>query len=61
MPSVRALSVHSAEKERCLKRDRQQEGIDQYKMDLIESHWGATWEKIYEIIFPGAPMPTPCQ
>ena len=30
-------------------------------MDLIESHYGASWEKIYEIIFPGAHIPHPCK
>ncbi|KAG8533971.1 uncharacterized protein KY384_001714 [Bacidia gigantensis] len=34
------------------------EGIDQEKMNLI-SRYGTSWEKMYEILFPGAPVPGP--
>ena len=61
LPSVQELSRHTNEEQRCQQREPQQEGIDQDKMDLIESHWGARWGKIYEIIFPGAPVPDPCK
>jgi hypothetical protein len=27
---------------------------------MIQSKWGATWSQIYEIIFPGADVPSPC-
>jgi hypothetical protein len=27
---------------------------------MIKSRWGASWSKIFEIIFPGAPIPSPC-
>ena len=61
MSSMQDLSTHTAEEERCPQHARQQESIDQHKMDLIESHWGARWEKIYQIIFPSLPIPSPCK
>ena len=38
-----------------------EEGISQEKMLLISSNWGATWEDIFKILFPGAPVPSPCE
>lgn len=35
------------------------EGVDQDKMRLITSSWGANWTQIYGILFPGAPVPSP--
>ena len=38
-----------------------EEGISEEKMLLIQSKRGATWENIYSILFPGAPIPSPCK
>ena len=55
------MAKHANAEIRCEQRDRTEaEGIDQDKMALIGSHWGAKWEQIYEILFPGAPIPYPC-
>ena len=38
-----------------------EEGINQEKMLLIKSKWGATWEDVFKILFPGALVPSPCE
>ena len=38
-----------------------EEGISEEKMLLIQSKRGATWENIFSILFPGAPVPSPCE
>ena len=60
MLNPQELTRHLNEEIRCESQGMQPEGIDQAKMDLISSSWGATWENIFEIIFPGAPIPDPC-
>ena len=45
----------------CDIRETQHEGIPDDKWKLIESKWGAGWETIYQILFPGAPVPNPCK
>lgn len=60
MPDLQAMARHANEEMRCERTDRPQpEGVDQDKMLLITSSWGATWTQIYEILFPGAPVPSP--
>ncbi|KAL2040510.1 hypothetical protein N7G274_006489 [Stereocaulon virgatum] len=59
MANEHEMSVHANEYRRCDRRDPQMEGISRDKLDLIESSWGASWEKMFEIIFPGAPVPSP--
>ena len=61
MPSSQKLVDHLNERKRCLTEIPRPEGIDQSKMDRILGKWGVTWEGIYEIIFPGAPVPIPCK
>ncbi|KAL9134542.1 MAG: hypothetical protein Q9175_004270 [Cornicularia normoerica] len=54
------MSLHANAEERCERREPQvAEGVDQDKMRLITETWGVSWEGIYEILFPGAPIPTP--
>ena len=38
-----------------------EEGISEEKMLLINSKRGATWEDVFGILFPGAPVPSPCK
>lgn len=45
----------------CESREAQREGIDDDKWRLIGGTYGITWEGIYEIIWPGAPVPSPCK
>ena len=59
MPDQQALARHLNEESRCERTDPQPEGIDENKMLLITSNRGATWDEIYEILFPGAPIPKP--
>ena len=59
MPDLQAMARHANEENRCESADPQPEGIDHEKWSLITSSHGATWTKIYEIIFPGAPVPSP--
>jgi hypothetical protein len=60
MPHLQAMARHANEEIRCERTDRPQpEGVDQDKMRLITSSWGATWTQIYGILFPGAPIPSP--
>ncbi|KAM0798476.1 hypothetical protein BDR22DRAFT_374189 [Usnea florida] len=54
------MSVHVNAEERCEQREPQIiDGVDEDKMRLITNTWGASWEDIYEILFPGAPIPSP--
>ena len=56
------MVLHANSEIRCERREPQaQEGADQEKMRLITETWGVSWEKIYEILFPGAPIPSPCK
>lgn len=59
LPDLQTMARHANEETRCERTDPQPEGIDQDRMRLITSSWGATWSKIYEILFPGAPVPSP--
>lgn len=61
MPSEKAFIAHANDDVRCEKREPPHEDIDQAKMELIDSIWGASWEDIYEILFPGAPIPSACR
>ena len=54
-----ALSKHLGEDNRCPENEVQVEGVDNTKWQLI-SVYGITWEKIYEIIWPGVPAPESC-
>ena len=60
MKSSSELHAHLNAETRCEQQFAQPEGIDQTKMDHILSQWGATWEGIFEILFPGAQIPSPC-
>ena len=53
--------MHANNEIRCERREPQPEGADQEKLELIFSIRGITWEKIYEVLFPGAPIPSPCK
>ena len=54
------MSLHLNAQERCKKEEPQViEGVDEEKMRLITETWGISWEGIYEILFPGAPIPSP--
>ena len=56
------MSVHANLEERCEQQEPKiVEGIDKDKMRLITETWGVSWEGIYEILFPGAPIPSPCE
>lgn len=56
------MALHANAEERCERREPQvSEGVDQDKMRLITEKWGVSWEGIYEILFPGAPIPSPCK
>ena len=47
---------------RCEARPPQiEDGISEEKMLLINSKRGATWEDVFGILFPGAPIPSPCK
>ena len=54
------MELHANQEIRCERQEPRPEGIDPRKMDLIKNTRGATWETIYEILFPGAPIPNPC-
>ena len=60
MIDIQALTNHVNDQIRCETHDPQPEGINRDKMKLITSKRGASWENIYEILFPGAPIPSPC-
>lgn len=61
MPSLQEMGEHANVEPRCDRRIGQPEGVDQEKLDHIFSTRGPTWEKIYEILFPGALIPSPCK
>ena len=61
MANPQEMSEHANVEPRCDRRIGQPEGVDQEKLDHILSTRGPTWEKIYEILFPGAPIPSPCK
>lgn len=54
------MALHLNTEERCRQQEPQiLEGVDEEKMRLITETWGVSWEGIYEILFPGAPIPSP--
>lgn len=55
------MGLHYNATTRCESREPQPEGIDRDKFDLISSSRGASWENIFEILFPGARIPSPCK
>ncbi|KAG8533974.1 uncharacterized protein KY384_001717 [Bacidia gigantensis] len=59
MDNTQELTEHLNEETRCQKQMPEPEGIDQTKMSLIKSKHGVSWESIYEILFPGARIPSP--
>ena len=61
MMNLQEMRVHANMEPICERREIQPEGVDQEKLDHIFSIRGITWEKIYEILFPGAPIPSPCK
>lgn len=61
MSDLQAMTNHANQDSRCEQNDPRPEGIAAEKMTLITSKWGATWGDIYSIIFPGAPVPSPCK
>ena len=62
LESQAEMSLHLNAKERCKQQEPQIiEGLDEEKMRLITETWGISWEGIYEILFPGAPVPSPCE
>ena len=61
MDSQMDMTSHANAEDRCERGDPQAlEGVDNDKMRMIADTWGITWEGIYEILFPGAPIPSPC-
>ncbi|KAG8533891.1 uncharacterized protein KY384_001632 [Bacidia gigantensis] len=56
MGSSDELTTHASAAEACQVQIPQPEGVDAVKMNQIGS-WGVSWEKIFEIIFPGCPIP----
>lgn len=62
MTSQAEMTLHANVEERCERKEPQvQEGVDPDKMRMITETWGISWEEIYEILFPGAPTPSPCR
>ena len=62
MENMEEMTLHVNADRRCDAGPTQlEEGISQEKMLLIKSKWGATWEDIFKILFPGAPVPSPCK
>lgn len=62
MKSQAEMTLHANAEERCERKEPQiQEGVDQEKMRMITETWGVSWEGIYEILFPGAPIPSACK
>lgn len=59
MVDLEEMQSHANQNVRCEEREPLREGIDPRKMRLISSSWGVSWDKIYEILFPGAPIPSP--
>ena len=56
------MAVHANTQERCEQKEPQiLEGVDHDRMRRISDTWGVSWEGIYEILFPGAPVPIPCK
>ena len=60
MASSDELTRHANSDIRCERREPQPEGIGEAKLELI-SRRGVSWEYIYEVLFPGAPIPSPCE
>lgn len=62
MKSQAEMTLHANAEERCERKEPQiQEGVDHEKMRMITETWGVSWEGIYEILFPGAPIPSACK
>ena len=61
MVDLHTMSIHANQEVRCKREEPRPEGISLDKMELIKSKHGATWSDIYSIIFPGAPIPSPCK
>ena len=56
------MALHANAEERCERGEIQiQEGVDQDKMRMITETRGISWDGIFEILFPGAPVPSPCK
>lgn len=58
------LEEHLSGEARCEARDcrpvdMNPDGMNRDKMSLIRKH-GASWEYIYNVLFPGASIPSPC-
>ena len=60
MANAQATMAHSNDDVRCDRHEPQPQGLIQPKMELISSKRGATWDAIFEILFPGAPVPSLC-
>lgn len=62
MTSQAEMTLHANTEERCEQKEPPtQEGVDHEKMRMITENWGISWEGIYEILFPGAPIPSRCK
>ena len=61
MPNLRELDGQANVEIKCERREAEPEGVDQENSKDIFSTRGATWENTYEILFPGAPIPSPCE
>ena len=56
------MALHANAEQRCERSELQvQEGVDQDKMRMITETRGISWDGIFEILFPGAPVPSPCK
>ena len=55
------LRAHLLEEMRCQERVFVADGIHPEKLKLILKERGVSWEKIYETLFPGAPIPSACE
>lgn len=60
MPDSQAMMNYCNDKVRCERKEPQPEGISEDKLSLIRSKHGASWETVFEIIFPRVPIPSPC-
>ena len=62
MDSETEMTSHANAQDRCERGDPQAlEGVDNDKMRMITATRGIAWEGIYEILFPGAPIPSSCK
>lgn len=61
MTNSQDMTFHVNAEQRCEQREPEPEGITPVKMEMIMNHRGASWEYIFDKLFPGAPMPSPCK